>query len=55
MISATLRAIPRTAAAAALLIAAVLATPSLRAQDSKQAAPAGGTQMAALVVTAEPR
>ena len=54
MTSATLRLIPRTAAAAALLVAAFVAAPSLRAQDSKQAAPAGGTQPAALVVTAEP-
>jgi hypothetical protein len=54
MTSAKLRVVPRTAAAAALLVAALVASPSLRAQDSKQAAPAGGTQPAALVVTAEP-
>jgi hypothetical protein len=54
MTSARFRVVPRTAATAALLVAALVASPSLRAQDSKQAAPAGGTQPAALVVTAEP-
>jgi hypothetical protein len=54
MTFAKFRVVPRTAAAAALLVAALVASPSLRAQDSKQAAPAGGTQPAALVVTAEP-